>query len=277
VQIENSAFCAVILGQCTAKYLFVPLAEAVVFAMLASYLLSRTVVPTFAKYLLPPEMDHHRSHEPAKPKTIFGKISLAFESGFSRFREGYRDLLSICLRHPKVTVFTVLGFAAVSMLLFPFLGEDFFPAVDAGSFDMHVRMKPGTRIEETARTADAIEQMLRRIIPASQLKGIVDNLGIPYSGINLSYNTTGTTSAADGDILVGSRLLDYSHLSASGRELPILDRAFHCHYGITLRADRDCLDVIRHRHHTQCSRLNGNHYVHGGGHLEQRSGDYLCQ
>src|ERR1700760_9983 len=186
----------------TAKYLFVPLAEAVVFAMLASYLLSRTVVPTFAKYLLPPEMERHRSTEPPKPKTVFGKISLAFENGFSRFREGYRDLLSICLRHPKVTVVGVLGFAAVSMLLFPFLGEDFFPAVDAGRFDMHVRMKPGTRVEETARSTDEIEQMLRRVIPASQLDGIIDNLGIPYSGINLSYNTTGTTSAADGDILV---------------------------------------------------------------------------
>jgi multidrug efflux pump subunit AcrB len=185
-----------------AKYLFVPLAEAVVFAMLASYLLSRTVVPTFAKYLLPPEMEHHRSTEPPKPKNIFGKISLTFESGFSRFREGYRDLLSICLRHPKVTVFSVLGFAAVSMLLFPFLGEDFFPAVDAGRFDMHVRMKPGTRVEETARTTDEVEKMIRGVIPPAQLEGIIDNLGIPYSGINLSYNTTGTTSAADGDILV---------------------------------------------------------------------------
>jgi len=82
--------------------------------------------------LLPPEMDRHRSHEPPKPRTIFGKISLAFENGFSRFREGYRDLLSICLRHPKVTMLSVLGFAAVSMLLFPFLGQDFFPQVDAG-------------------------------------------------------------------------------------------------------------------------------------------------
>ena len=103
-----------------AKYLFVPLAEAVVFAMLASYLLSRTVVPTFAKYLLPPEMERHRSPEPPKPKTIFGKISLVFENGFSRFREGYRDLLSICLRHPKVTVFSSTRFccgfhAAVSL------------------------------------------------------------------------------------------------------------------------------------------------------------------
>ncbi len=101
-----------------------------------------------------------------------------------------------------MTVFAVLGFAALSLLLYPFLGEDFFPTVDAGRFNMHVRMKPGTRVEETARSADEIEQMLRRVIPASQLEGIIDNLGIPYSGINLSYNTTGTTSAADGDILV---------------------------------------------------------------------------
>jgi multidrug efflux pump subunit AcrB len=185
-----------------ARYLFVPLAEAVVFAMLASYLLSRTVVPTFAKFLLPPEMERHRSTEHPKPKTIFGKISQSFESGFSRFREGYRDLLSICLRHPKVTVIGVIGFAALSMLLFPFLGQDFFPSVDAGRFDMHVRMKPGTRVEETARTTDQIEGMLRQIIPANQLEGIIDNLGIPYSGINLSYNTSGTISAADGDILV---------------------------------------------------------------------------
>ncbi len=196
-----------------ARYLFVPLAEAVVFAMLASYLLSRTVVPTFAKFLLPPEMEHHLSTEHPKPKTIFGKISQSFESGFSRFREGYRDLLSTCLRHPKVTVVGVIGFAALSMLLLPFLGQDFFPSVDAGRFDMHVRMKPGTRVEETARTADQIEAMLRQIIPANQLEGIIDNLGIPYSGINLSYNTSGTISAADGDILVS---LNEHHDSTNG-------------------------------------------------------------
>src|ERR1700740_602410 len=186
----------------TAKYLFVPLAEAVVFAMLASYLLSRTVVPTFAKFLLPPELDRHRSHELATPKTIFGRISQGFEASFSKFREGYRDLLSICLRHPKTTVIAVLAFAVISLGLFPFLGEDFFPSVDAGRFDMHIRMKAGTRIEETARTTDEVEHMLRQIIPASQLEGIIDNLGIPYSGINTSYNTTGTVSSADGDILV---------------------------------------------------------------------------
>ncbi|MBV9672169.1 MAG: efflux RND transporter permease subunit [Verrucomicrobia bacterium] len=186
----------------TAKYLFVPLAEAVIFAMLASYLLSRTVVPTFAKFLLPAEMDQHRS--PARPrrKNIFGKISAVFENGFSRFRESYRDTLGLCLRHPILTLLGTLGFAALSMALFPFLGQDFFPAVDAGRFDLHIRMLPGTRVEETARTVDLIEKQLRQIIPASQLGGIIDNLGIPYSGINLSYNTTGTISAADGDILV---------------------------------------------------------------------------
>ena len=196
-----------------ARYLFVPLAEAVVFAMLASYLLSRTVVPTFAKFLLPPEMERHRSTEHPKPKTIFGKISQSFESGFSRFREGYRDLLSICLRHPRVTVIGVIGFAALSLLLFPFLGQDFFPSVDAGRFDMHVRLKPGIRVEETARTVDQIEGMLRQIIPANQLEGIIDNLGIPYSGINLSYNTSGTISGADGDILVS---LNQHHDPTSG-------------------------------------------------------------
>ena len=186
----------------TAKYLFVPLAEAVIFAMLASYLLSRTVVPTFALFLLSPEMQRHQSAEEPIPKTVFGRISAVFEHGFSRFREGYRDVLSICLRHPKITVLTTVGFAAGSALLFPYLGQDFFPSVDAGRFDLHVRLAPGTRVEETARTVDQIEDALRQIIPADQLEGIIDNLGIPYSGINLSYNTSGTTSAADGDILV---------------------------------------------------------------------------
>ena len=111
-----------------------------------------------------------------------------------------------------MTVFSVVGFAAVSLLLFPFLGEDFFPSVDAGRFDMHVRMKAGTRIEETARVTDQIEQIIRQIIPANQLEGIIDNLGIPYSGINLSYNTSGTASAADGDILVS---LKESHSSTN--------------------------------------------------------------
>ncbi|MGA7212805.1 MAG: efflux RND transporter permease subunit, partial [Terrimicrobiaceae bacterium] len=125
-----------------------------------------------------------------------------FERRFENFREGYPDLLSLCLNNVGKVVFIVMGFVLASCFLFPFLGQDFFPAVDAGRFDMHVRMTSGTRIEETARTADEIEQMIRKIIPADQLGEVVDNLGLPYSGINTSYNNMGTVSPADGDILV---------------------------------------------------------------------------
>ena len=187
-----------------ARYLFVPLAEAVIFAMLASYILSRTLVPTLAMYWM-------KAHNPSghtKPgRTFFlfawfGALHQAFERGFERFREAYRDLLSLCLRNAGKLMTLVLGLTFASFFLFPFLGQDFFPSVDAGRFDLHVRLKAGTRIEETARKVDQIEQMIRQVIPADQLQGIIDNLGIPYSGINLTYNTTGTMSPADGDILV---------------------------------------------------------------------------
>ena len=188
-----------------AKYLFSPLAEAVIFAMLASYILSRTLIPTLAMYWM---KGHNKPSDPGKEsKTFwlfawFSGFHRSFENRFERFREGYRDLLSFGLRNAGKLVALVLGFTAVTMVLFPFLGQDFFPSVDAGAFDMHVRMKAGTRIEETARSVDQIEQMIRQVIPANQLQGIIDNLGIPYSGINTSYNNTGTMSAADGDILV---------------------------------------------------------------------------
>ena len=186
-----------------AKYLFVPLAEAVIFAMLASYILSRTLVPTLAMYWI-----KGHSEEPKNAGRRFFLLSWAsafqrgFENRFERFREGYRDVLSLCLNNARRVVLLVIGFVIASCLLFPFLGQDFFPAVDAGRFDMHVRMKSGTRIEETARTVDEIEEMIRKIIPADQLGEIIDNLGLPYSGINTSYNNTGTVSPADGDILV---------------------------------------------------------------------------
>jgi multidrug efflux pump subunit AcrB len=122
--------------------------------------------------------------------------------------------------------------------LFPFLGEDFFPSVDAGRFDMHVRMKAGTRIEETARVTDQIEQIIRQIIPANQLEGIIDNLGIPYSGINLSYNTSGTASAADGDILVS---LKESHSSTNQFIREIRTRIPGIHIcGILVSSGRHC-------------------------------------
>jgi CzcA family heavy metal efflux pump len=188
-----------------AKYLFSPLAEAVIFAMIASYILSRTLVPTLAMYWI--RKHEGASHQGGRKKrfSLFGwaaRFHQGFEDRFEQFREGYRDLLSFGLRHGGKLICLVLGFAAVSMILLPFLGQDFFPSVDAGEFDMHVRMRSGTRIEETARSVDQIEQMIRQIIPADQLQGIIDNLGIPYSGINTSYNTTGTMSPADGDILV---------------------------------------------------------------------------
>jgi multidrug efflux pump subunit AcrB len=186
-----------------AKYLFIPLAEAVIFAMLASYILSRTLVPTLAMYWI-----KGHSEEPKKAERRFFLLSWAsafqrgFENRFERFRESYRDLLSLCLNNGRKVILLVVGFVLASCLLFPFLGQDFFPSVDAGRFDMHVRMKSGTRIEETARTVDEIEQMIRKIIPADQLGEVIDNLGLPYSGINTSYNNTGTVSPADGDILV---------------------------------------------------------------------------
>ena len=187
-----------------AKYLFAPLAEAVIFAMIASYILSRTLIPTLAMYW----MKEHgaAAHQDGRKRfALFGWFSRFhqwFNHRFEKFREGYRDLLSLGLRNPRKLVTLVLGFAVASTFLYPFLGQNFFPSVDTGQFDMHVRTRPGTRIEETARTADQIEQMIRQVIPANQVKMIVDNMGIPYSGINTSYNNTGTMSAADCDILV---------------------------------------------------------------------------
>lgn len=186
-----------------AKFLFIPLAEAVIFAMIASYLLSRTLVPTLAVYWM--KMHHgHPNSTPVRGNIL--TLAFSFQRGFERrfeaFRESYRAFLETVLLNAKSMLLAGFAFIILSAGLFPFLGEDFFPKVDAGRFDMHVRMKAGTRIEETARTVDLIEQMIRRIIPADQLGNIVDNLGIPYSGINLTYNATGTMSPADGDIIV---------------------------------------------------------------------------
>ena len=185
------------------KFLFTPLAEAVMFAMLASFVLSRSLVPTLCMYLL---KGHHGSSsgQPVKPatKNFFGRFYQGFNRGFEVFREGYRDFLSICLRRSGTTALIFIGFSILSMCLLPLLGQNFFPSIDAGQFDLHVRVRSGTRIEETARQVDLIEKMIRQVIPSNQLTGIIDNEGIPYSGINTAYNDTGTVSSADGDILV---------------------------------------------------------------------------
>jgi multidrug efflux pump subunit AcrB len=190
----------------TAKYLFAPLAEGVIFAMLASYVLSRTLVPTLAMYLLKGHSKGHEQTAGARRRSVisrfFGGFHQGFERRFEAFRHAYRDTLGLCLRHPRAMMLGVAGFVGGTCFLIPWLGQNFFPSVDAGRFDLHIRMKSGSRIEETARSTDQIESMIRQIIPKEELQGIIDNLGIPYSGINLSYNTTGTMSAADGDILV---------------------------------------------------------------------------
>jgi CzcA family heavy metal efflux pump len=184
-----------------ARYLFVPLAEAVVFAMLASYLLSRTIVPTMAKYLLKAH-DEHAAENKKKSRNPLVRLQLAFEYGFEKLRNGYHNLLEHTVAHP--VVFTICFFAAclASFMLFPWLGQDFFPAVDSGQFKLHVRAQTGTRIEETARLCDLVEDRIRREIPKSEVANILDNIGLPYSGINLSYSNSAAIGPADADIQV---------------------------------------------------------------------------
>ncbi len=185
-----------------ARYLFVPLAEAVVFAMLASYLLSRTVVPTMAKYLLQ-EHDDAAVLRKSVSRNPFVRFQSGFESGFTKFRNNYLRLLTLCLDHSAVFLIVFLLFAVGSMLvLTPWLGQDFFPSVDAGQFKIHVRARTGTRIEETAALCDHIDQTIREHIPAGEIVTIVDNIGLPYSGLNLSYSTSAPIGPADADIQV---------------------------------------------------------------------------
>jgi multidrug efflux pump subunit AcrB len=185
-----------------ARYLFVPLAEAVVFAMLASYLLSRTVVPTMAKYLLQ-EHDDAAVMRKSVSRNPFVRFQSAFERGFAKFRNSYLRVLTLCLDHSAVFLVAFLLFAVGSVLLLtPWLGQDFFPSVDAGQFKIHVRARTGTRIEETAALCDHIDQTIREHIPADEVVTIVDNIGLPYSGLNLSYSTSAPIGPADADIQV---------------------------------------------------------------------------
>jgi multidrug efflux pump subunit AcrB len=253
-----------------ARYLFVPLAESVVFAVMASYVLSRTLIPTLAMYLLKDEhpkqpggeqggahggahgdegSDHHQEqhdghpadghvegghegdeapvarqlelgqpeqralpmeipkqpevkHKKPEPKTFFGRFQRGFEHGFERVREAYGNTLDRALGARWFFAIIFLALCLGSLVLFPFLGRDFFPTVDAGQFKLHFRGKTGTRIEETARLADEIEAAIRKDIPSDDISGILDNLGLPYSGINLSYSNSGVIGTSDGDIQV---------------------------------------------------------------------------
>jgi multidrug efflux pump subunit AcrB len=185
-----------------AKYLFVPLAEAVVFAMLASYLLSRTIVPTMAKYLLK-EHDHDAQEKKKTSWNPLVRAQLLFEHYFEKLRIGYQGVLELCIEHSSI--FILIFFVACIgsfALLYPWLGQDFFPSSDSGQFKLHVRARTGTRIEETARLCDEIDQAIRQEIPKDQLVTIIDNIGLPYSGLNLSYSNSAPVGSADADIQV---------------------------------------------------------------------------
>ncbi|WP_263366723.1 efflux RND transporter permease subunit [Edaphobacter bradus] len=180
-----------------ARYLFVPLAEAVIFAMLASYILSRTLVPTLAMYLL-----KTHKHRDANSRSPFARFQRGFERLFEKVRSSYSSLLA---RLVSVRVFFVPAFLVVCLLAFaliPFLGQDFFPDTDSGQFILHMRAKTGTRIEDTARLADQVEGSIRETIPSAEMDNVLDNIGLPYSNINYIYSRSGLTGAADADILV---------------------------------------------------------------------------
>lgn len=185
-----------------ARYLFVPMAEAVVFAMLASYLLSRTLVPTMAKFLLKEHTDN-ASAERSTSHNPFLLFQRGFEFAFNRFRDGYLSLLTLCVDHAGVFLIAFLAFALLSLgVLTPWLGQDFFPSVDAGQFTLHIRAHTGTRVEETAALCDRIEDSIRLEIPPDEIVHIVDNIGLPSSGLNLSYSNSAPIGSADADIQV---------------------------------------------------------------------------
>jgi len=182
-----------------ARFLFVPMAEAVVFAMIASYFLSRTLVPTLVLLLM--SGSHAQPAGNAKPNAL-QRVYRAFDNQFERVRRAYTLSLSSLLAKRRSFALLFTGFCALSCLLIPFLGRDFFPSVDSGQIRLHMRAPTGTRIEETARLADQVEEAIRQLIPADQLETILDNLGVPNSGINLSYSNAGTIGTLDGEILM---------------------------------------------------------------------------
>ncbi len=192
-----------------ARFLFVPMALSVMFAMTWSFILSRTLVPTMAKYLLKPHAPHTDLHGtdaalgPSRNPLV--RFQRGFETRFERLREGYRDLLALALVYKRGFVIGFMAFVLASFLLVPFLGRNFFPSVDSGQILMHARAQIGTRVEETANRFAQIQQAIREIIPPDELGTLVDNVGMPISGINLAYNNTGTIGTQDGDIQISLR------------------------------------------------------------------------
>jgi multidrug efflux pump subunit AcrB len=193
-------FAPMFLLSGVARYLFVPLAEAVVFAMLASYFLSRTIVPTMAKYLL---RGNKKEGGDTPSRNPFVRLQKGFEEAFEKFRVSYHGLLELCLHHQRVFLIAFFVFCLGSLaILIPWLGQDFFPTVDSGTFKLHLRAPTGMRIEETANLCDLVEQSIRQQIPANEVVSVIDNIGLPYSGINLSYSNSAPVGNSDADILV---------------------------------------------------------------------------
>ncbi len=183
-----------------ARFLFVPMAEAVMFAMIWSFILSRTLVPTMAKYLLQPHV--HHEGEPPRTRNPLVLFQRGFEARFERFRGGYRDLLALALTRRPIFVIGFLCFVGASFALVPFLGRNFFPSVDAGGILMHVRTQVGTRVEESANQFADVQKAIRKIIPSGEIETLADNIGVPISGINMTYNNTGVIGPADGDVQI---------------------------------------------------------------------------
>jgi len=189
-----------------ARFLFVPMAEAVMFAMICSFVLSRTLVPTMAKYLLKPHVAHTDEHgiaaalPPSRNPLV--RFQRAFEARFEKIRSAYHGLLELALGQRKPFVVGFLAFVAISLLLVPFLGRNFFPDVDGGQILMHVRAQIGTRMEDTSTLFASIEQSVKQVVPADELGTVVDNIGLSNSGINTTYNNTGLIGEQDGDIQI---------------------------------------------------------------------------
>ncbi len=188
------------------RFLFVPMAEAVIYAMVSSFILSRTLVPTMAKYLLKPHAPHtdlHGTNETLPPsRNPLVRFQRGFEARFERFRLGYRDLLALALDHRRVFVTGFMAFVLLTAALIPFLGRNFFPAVDGGQILMHARVPVGTRVEETASRFADIEEAIKHVIPEHEIETLVDNIGVPISSINMTYNNTGLIGEQDGDIQI---------------------------------------------------------------------------
>ena len=222
-------FVPVLMLSGAAKYLFTPLAMGVVFAMLTSYLLTRTVVPTLVHYMLQSEIDLYQEAEgadaaaqtqAARSAGVIWRIHQAFDRQFEKFRDGYHGLLAWVLAHRGITAGAFMAFALASLGLVAVVGQNFFPYVDAGQMRLHVRPPTGTRIEEAAAIFSSIEKEIRRLIPPEEVDSILDNIGLPNSGINLAYSDSITNGNGDGDILISLKpdhhpTLDYTRKSCN--------------------------------------------------------------